>query len=385
MRNKNTRWLGVAAVSVCGLLLAACNNTTTAGASGGTTAGAGSNATSKQDMTPQGVAGRPSLDQLCGDKPAKVAYIVGFGENAWRKSALAEIENEAAKCKNVTVKYFDANNDQNQYLSMVNSATAQGYNAIITYDDFGAAAVPALKQAFNSGVVVIPWEADPTGQVGKDYTGFVAMDTAYETKEWAGYFGRALPKGGKIAFLGGPAGAPLSRGYWKDFTANLKQANGIALEGSGPITTNWTPADSQKAASGLFSQFPNTAGVIADYLGGSGPATVNAFVNAKKPLVPIAGGSATNEIVCQYHDLKAANPGFELFSMDGDIAMGRVALRHAVAAYEGTQDNESWVFRRSVGIDTTKNIVPDCKKDLPPDLPLNSTLSDAELKQVFGG
>lgn len=383
MARKMNRWLGVAAAGVCSVALAACSNTANAGGDSANGAG-GTQAAASQNMTPQGASGRPSLDKFCGSKPAKVAYIVGFGENAWRKTALAEIQDEAKKCDNVTVTYLNANGDQNQYLSMVNSATAQGYNAIITYDDFGAAAVPALRQAFNAGLAVVPWEADPTGKVGQDYTGFVAMDTAYETKEWTAYFQRALLNGGKIAFLGGPPGAPLSQGYWKDFTANLKQVNDLKLEGSGPITTNWTPADSQKAASGLFSQFPHTAGVIADYLGGSGPATVNAFVNAKQPLVPIAGGSATNELVCQYHQFKASNPKFDLFSMDGDIAMGRVALRKAVAAYEGLNDDESWLFRRSVGIDTTKNVVPACEKDLPPDLPLNSTLSDDQLAKVFG-
>jgi ribose transport system substrate-binding protein len=380
MVGKMTRRFGAALM--CGLLLAGCGDTTDPGATGN---GGEAKSTEDRNMEPQGVDGRPSLDEFCGDKPAKVAYIVGFGENAWRKTTLAEIQDEAGKCDNVTVEYFNANGDQNQYLSMVNSATAQGFNAIITYDDFGAAANPAFRQAEQAGVVVIPFEADPTGEVGKDYTGFVSLDTAFEAEAWAGFFGRALPDGGKIAFLGGTPGAPLSKTYWTEFSGHLKDLKNTELQGQGPITTNWTPADSQKAASGLFSQFPDTTGLIVDYLGGSGPATVNAFQNAKQPLVPIAGGSATNQIVCQFEKLTASNPKFALFSMDGDVAIGRVALRHAVAAYEGIDNDESWVFQRSVGIDTTQEIVPPCQADMPPDLPLNSTLSEDQLKQVFTG
>lgn len=380
------------AVTVSAALLVACGNAGDSGTSSATEQPTSSETTNSAEqsagsdtvnVTPQGVEGRPSLDQFCGDKPAKVAYIVGFGENAWRKTTLAEIQDEASKCDNVSVEYFNANGDQNQYLSMVNSATAQGFSAIITYDDFGAAAVPAFRSAFEAGLVVIPFEADPTGVVGEDYTGFLAMDTAYEAKGWADYFNRALPNGGKIAFFGGPAGVPLSQDYWDKFSKDI-EGSSVVLQGNGPIATNWTPADSQKAASGLFSQFPDTTGVIADYLGGSGPAVVNAYTNAEKPLVPLAGGSATNELVCQYHDLKDANPNFEVFSMDGDIAMGRAALRHAVAAYEGIQNDESWVFQRSVGIDTTSGVIPECQKELPPDLPLNSTLSLDQLKEVFG-
>jgi len=375
MAMKKRPWAAAFVVGVAALALVACSTTGTA------TPGATSDPAA-QNQEPQGLEGRPSLDDFCGDQQVKVAYVVGFGGNAWRKTALAEIQDEAAKCDGVTVDYYDANGDQTQYISMVNSATAQGYDAIITYDDFGAAAIPALKKAFEAGVVVIPFEGDPTGTVGEDYTGFVSLDLDYEAEQWAEFLGRALPDGGGVAYLGGPAGAPLSEYLYTALEKNLGSGP-VELLGDGPIATNWTPTDTQKAASGLFSQFPDLAGIVADYLGGEGPAIVNAFTNANQPLVPLAGGSATNELVCQYHDLSASNPGFQLFSLDGDIAIGRVALRQAVAIFVGAQDDESWVFRRSVGIDTTKDIVPECKPNMPPDLPLNSTLTDEALQEVF--
>jgi len=367
--------VGSVAAGLTALALVGCSSTTEPGTNTEKPA-------AEQNMTPQGVDGRPSLDEFCGDKEVKVAYVVGFGENAWRKTTLAEIQDEAGKCDNVKVEYFNANGDQNQFISMVNSATAQGFNAIITYDDFGAAAVPALRSAYQAGLAVVPFEADPTGVVGEDYTGFVSMDIDVEAAGWAEFFTKALPEGGKVAMFGGTPGAPLSQGYWDLFSKKIESSK-ITLQGDGPITTNWTPADSQKAASGLFSQYPDTAGVIADYLGGSGPAIVNAYTNADQPLVPLAGGSATMELVCQYEQLKSSNPGFEVFSMDGDVAIGRVALRQAVAHVQGVEDPESWVFQRSVGIDTTSDVIPKCDKSLPSDLPINSTLSMDQLKAIF--
>jgi ribose transport system substrate-binding protein len=334
-------------------------------------------------MTPQGREGRPSLAEFCGDKAVKVAYVVGIGGNSWRKVALAEVEDEAAKCKGVTVKYFDANGDQNQYISMINSAAAQGYDAIITYDDFGKAAVPALRKAYESGVAVVPFEADPGGVAGTDYTGFVNLALAEETRQWGEFFGRALPKGGDLVYFGGTPGNPLSAQYWKDFQPALAKNPALKLKGSGPITTNWDPAESQKVVSGSFAQYPAAKGLIADYLGGTGPGIVRSYKNAGKQLPPVAGGSSTNELVCMWHDLRAKNPDFQLFSADGDVSIGRVALRHAVAAVRDAKNGESWVFQRAVGIDTTKDTIPACDKNLPQDAPLMSSFDATRLAQIF--
>ncbi|MEU8346294.1 monosaccharide ABC transporter substrate-binding protein, CUT2 family [Actinomadura meyerae] len=364
----------MAGLALASALTAACGNS-----------GAVQNKTTvaEQNKTPQGREGRPSLSQFCGEKNAKVAYVVGFGDNSWRKVALAEVQDEAEKCGNVTVKYFDANNDQNQYISMINSATAQGFDAIITYDDFGKAAVPALRKAFESGVTVVPFEADPGGTAGTDYTGFVDLALAKETQAWGEFLSRALPKGGKLAYLGGTAGNPLSAKYWKDFQAVLAENPALKMQGSGPITTNWDPAESQKVVSGTFAQYPDTSALIADYLGGTGPGIVRSYQNARKPLPPVAGGSSTNELVCMWRDLHEKNPDFQLFSSDGDVSIGRVALRHAVAAVQGVENGESWVFERAVGIDTTKDIIPACDDKLPQDAPLASTFDATRLAEIF--
>jgi ribose transport system substrate-binding protein len=374
----NKRWArggaAVAGIVSALVLTAACGNS-----------GAVSEKTTvaEQDKTPQGREGRPSLAEFCGKKDAKVAYIVGFGDNSWRKVALAEVEDEAKKCGNVTVKYFDANNDQNQYISMINSATAQGFDAIITYDDFGKAAVPALRKAFESGVTVVPFEADPGGKAGTDYTGFVDLALAKETQAWGEFLGRALPKGGKLVYLGGTPGNPLSAKYWKDFQPVLAKNPALKMQGSGPIATNWDPAESQKVVSGTFAQYPGTSAIIADYLGGTGPGIVRSYQNARKPLPPVAGGSSTNELVCMWHDLHKKHPDFHLFSSDGDVSIGRVALRHAVAAVQGLTNKESWVFERAVGIDTTKDVIPDCNDKLPQDAPLASSFNESQLTEIF--
>lgn len=375
-----TSWATAAAATALLLLTTACGNAANVDNDEPAT---GQSAGAEANMTPQGSDGRPSLSEFCGTDPVKVAYVVGFGANSWRKVALAEIEDEAKACGNVTVQYFNANGDQNQFITMINSATAQGFDAIITYDDFGKAALPALSQAYRSGVVVVPFESDPGGTVGTDYHGFVSLDLVTETTWWGEFFGRAVKGDGKLVYLGGTPGAPLSAEYWGHFEKVRAENPKLAMQGTGPITTNWNPADSQKAVSGLFAQYPDTTALIADYLGGTGPGIVRAYQNAGKKLPPVAGGSATNELVCMWHELSPTNPDFQIFSADGDVAIGRVALRHAVALVQKTSNGESWVFQRAIGIDTTNGTVPACDKNAPADAPLQSRLTPAQLTEVF--
>jgi len=365
------------------LLTSACSNAGNAGNGDDPEPTTSQPAATEINMNPQGSDGRPPLSDFCGTDPVKVAYVVGFGENSWRKVALAEIEDEATKCDNVTVQYFNASGDQNQFITMINSASAQGFDAIITYDDFGEAAVPALSQAYRSGVVVVPFESDPGGTVGTDYNGFVSLDLVKETQWWGEFFSRTLNSEGSLVYLGGTPGAPLSAEYWDHFAAILAENPGLTMQGDGPIATNWNPSDSQKAVSGLFAQYPDTSALIADYLGGTGPGIVRAYQSAGKDLLPVAGGSSTNELVCMWHELNPTNPDFHLFSADGDVAIGRVALRHAVAIVQGVPNGESWVFQRAVGIDTTQGNIPDCDDSAPADAPLQSRLTPAQLAEVF--
>ena len=175
-----SRGLAVAVVALTMMGLTACSGA--GGGTGGAGAGGGAAAVTSFDNAPQGIKARGTLDQFCGKGTVKVAYIDGFGGNTWRKTTLAELQDEASKCPNVELKYFNANGDQATYISQVNAATAQNYNALITYDDFGQAVLPALKQAHAAGVAVVPFAASPGGTPGVDYTGFVSDDVTAAPK-----------------------------------------------------------------------------------------------------------------------------------------------------------------------------------------------------------
>ena len=165
MRSLTSRRVAVAGVALSAVLgLAGCTASAPADSS---TGAAGS--------TGDGGAALP-IDQLCGDQPIKIAHVAGFGANSWRKITQAELTDELSACPNVTLDYTQTDGDLQKYITAINSYTAQGYDAIVTYDDFGSQALSALKNAHDAGVVVVPYIADPGGTVGTDYDGYVQYD-----------------------------------------------------------------------------------------------------------------------------------------------------------------------------------------------------------------
>ena len=94
---------------------------------------------------------------ICGTKPTRVALVDGYGGDTWRKITRAELEDEASKCKNVSVvKYSNAGGDQQKYNGDINSFVSQGVDVVLAFTDFGPAPMPAYRKALQAGVTVVP-------------------------------------------------------------------------------------------------------------------------------------------------------------------------------------------------------------------------------------
>ena len=63
---------------------------------------------------------------LCGTKPVRVALSDGFFANSWRKTALAELKDEASKCPNITeVIHTDAQGSAQKQIADIQGLAAQ--------------------------------------------------------------------------------------------------------------------------------------------------------------------------------------------------------------------------------------------------------------------
>lgn len=368
------RTLSTAAAVLTALLFTGCTveGPNANPAAGGATGGAAS------------TGGAPlPIDQLCGNKPIKIAHVAGFGANSWRKITEAELKDELSACKNVTVDYSQADGDLQKYITAINSYSAQGYDAIVTYDDFGSQALSALSNAKKAGVVVVPYIADPGGKIGTDYDGYVAYDFKTEGDTMAKWLATQVPAGGNVIFTGGlPSGSPSTVELLKGIQSTNDQKGAFKIATPDPIASSWDPAYMQRAMSGVLTKFDKIDGWASDYgvadLGG-----LRAMVNASRPIPPLATSATDNELGCFWLEQKDKNPKFQLLTLDGTTTVVRIAGRKALAALNKLPDNEPELFKLPTFIDTANGKLPTCHKDLPPDADLSSALSQEKLKAVF--
>lgn len=330
-----------------------------------------------------------SIEDFCGDKPLKVALADGTGDNAFRKTARAEFEDEAAKCANLTVlPYADAQNNPQKAISDIKGLVAKGADAIVVFPDAGEALLPTLREATKAGVSVVPWTANPGGTVGTDYTTFVGHNTVNDGRTWTKWTCEHLgDEGGNVLFLGGTPGNTQSLTELTGIEAELKEndacANVTLLNSPGkPIDTNWNPAQTQKVVSGLLTKYPKIDAVITDSGDGS-LGGIRAFKSAKREL-PLWTANDLNGFACSFEKEKAKQESFNVMTVSSRTWIIRLALRKAVADKQGIKNDEPEIINIPIyedSFDETKP--PKCDPALPSSAVSSAELDSDQLKQLF--
>ncbi|WP_168788673.1 substrate-binding domain-containing protein [Paraburkholderia aromaticivorans] len=322
------------------------------------------------------------ITPLCGTKPMIVGVSDGYGGNTWRKTGLAEVKDELSRCKNVKrVIYSNANGDPQKANSDINSMVAQGVNVLIMLPDFGAVQLPAMRSAMKAGVSVVPYSAQIPGVAGRDYVVNVVGDSKQVGVLWADWLGTTLKKG-NVVFMGGSPGAAGSRNFMDGLKGGLGKYPNLKLLNEQFVVTNWNPVDAQKATAGLIAQYPHIDAIVTDY-GVTALAAAKAFEQAHLPVPAIVTIASDNELNCHYLSAKKSGTAFPYYTLDGTTTYVRFAVRHGVASYQGTADNESPSVLPFAYADSAKGLDPKCDPSAPPDADLSSALSPEKLKAVF--
>jgi ribose transport system substrate-binding protein len=323
------------------------------------------------------------ITPICGTKPTKVALIDGYGGNTWRKITLAELKDEASKCANISdVQYTDAGGDPQAYNAAINAYTAQGFDIILSFTDFGDAAIPAYKSAFEAGVTMVPYFNNLSGKVGVDYAVNPYQDSFVVAKRFAAWTGKALGGKGNVVMLGGIPGAASSTVFMNGFKDGLKEFPEIKLLDENYIVTNWNPADAQKAVAGLIAKYPQIDAVASDY-GVTSLAAVKAFEEAGIAIPAMSSIATSNEYNCKFLKAKADGKAFKYFALDGSTGDVRFALRQAMAKFQGTPISEPLGVVPYVFGDSEAGIDPKCSATAPPDADMSSLLPEDKLNALF--
>jgi ribose transport system substrate-binding protein len=322
------------------------------------------------------------IKPMCGSKPTVVALADGFGGNTWRKTALAELKDEASKCPNITkVLYTDATGDTAKANSDINSLVAQGVNVLVVYPDFGDATLPAIRAAHEAGVVVIPYDSKMSGENGVDYDANVYQDLQSNGKQWVDWIAKNI-KEGTILYFSGIAGNSFSGGFLDAVKSALKDYPKLKLLEDNFIVTNWSTADAQKATAGVIAKY----GKIDVFLTDFGPVAlgvIRGFQQAGVKVPANAGLAGNNELNCLWMGEKAKGQAWPYMTLEGTTTIVRNALRRGMAIYQGTKDPEPLAIGTYVFADSFADIDPQCDKEAPLDADLSGLLTMPQLKQVF--
>ena len=195
-RSRSTRSTAIVAAGLLGAT--ALGGVISTSASAGTTVPGG-------DSTADSSGG--GVPSWCGPDPIHLGFTDGFGGNSWRLVTTAAARDEASKCPSVVdVQYADGQGDTQKAISDIQSMVASGVDAIVVFPDAGQAILPALRSAYQQGVVTVPYRVDPGGTAGEDYDIFIGSDFVQAGVLWGNWIVENLPDGGNVLMLSGPPG-----------------------------------------------------------------------------------------------------------------------------------------------------------------------------------
>jgi ribose transport system substrate-binding protein len=367
-----------AALALPALGLAAC------GSSSSTTTTKSSSSTPVA-ATNVSAGSRPSW---CGTKPIVLGIQDGGGLNAWSQESLRQVKLEAAKCPSVKKEIVvDAGFDLQKAISGLTGLIAQGANAIVIIPDAGGPAeLPGIREATAHGVKIVPWGSSPGGTPGKDYVTYVDWNTQAAGVTWASWLFKTMGGKGNVLYLGGPAGNAVDTGVLSGVRQVLKQYPNIHML-TGTTTwpvTNWDPAQAQTVMTGLLSKYPTINGILMGD-GQSSASVVKVLEGAGRKIPPIATLEA-NQLGCLWKSSQGTKNAFQLATISGRNWMGRIAVRKAVAAANGQQDNEKSVislplYENSVG---GAGLTPHCVASDPPGTYLSNYEPTSVLNALSG-
>lgn len=314
----------------------------------------------------------------CGPDEISLALLDGFGGNAWRTITAESGRAEAEKCPSVTsFEYADGQGDTQKSISDIQGMAATGVDAIVVFPDAGEAVLPALRSAYEAGVVTVPYRADPGGTAGEDYDIWIGADFYSDGVAWGEWIAENFPDGADILFVGGPAGSSQGITEREGLESVLSDPE-YNMIGEQPFeVTNWDPSLTQQVLSAAIARHDNIDVIVSDF----GPSLVGAlpqFADSGRS-IPAIVASDGNVLGCFFHDNIDANEDFQLMTVRTGTDNVRLAIQHAVAlATGGTPPSETEYFGGVFEDSASDDSPVQCESDLPDDIFLSSEMTGEE-------
>jgi ABC-type sugar transport system substrate-binding protein len=244
---------------------------------------------------------------------------------------------------------------------------------IVFFPDAGEALLPAVREATEQGVVSVTHSYGRIGEPGTDYATFVAEDVCLLGQLFAQTLNEQVGSG-KVAFLGGTPGNPLSA-YWQS-CEEPELSSDLTLVGR--ADTSWTQQGTLEAVSGFISSDPDIKGYsyeAADsFLGG-----IHAYEAAGLPLdIVLTLRTDEMSLFCEWERID--NPNFKVFYGSGGNYQSRLALTAAMMELKGYDVPADGIVLPAVMRELTKGT---CDPTIPQEASVSS-LIPIEIFKLMG-
>jgi len=263
--------------------------------------------------------------------PFKIAVVNGFVGNTWRiqmiKTAKAFAEDPSMKGKIAEFKVVSTGTDAPAQLGAIEDFINQGFDAIVTIAVSPDGFDRVIRLADRNNVVLVPFDnvldTDAVMQVNEDQ---LAMG-----RTWAQFLIKELAAqgktSGKILEVRGLPGNSVDRdrsiGIHEVFDANGGPWEIVQVVG------NWDDGTAQKVTADAIAVHGRFDAIAVQ---GGSTGVVQAMLDAKHPMVPIAGESENGfrKLIAKH-----AGNGLKGISIGQSPGLVAIAMKAAVAALEG--------------------------------------------------
>lgn len=268
-----------------------------------------------------------------GDGKTTLGIAEAYGQNQWRKISKMEVILQALTYPDIgKIIFTDAQGDLAKFQSNVRSLASQGAKAIVSYNDFGAAALPAFQAAQQQGAKIStyvgPVPDAPTSQLANQVHG----DVCAVGEEMAKVAQEDLGLTGEVAILNGTPGNPQGATWNKCFEDALSGDLSVGAKQD----TDWTLAGAFEAASALVSSGKDYSAILYDYADPI-PQVIEAYDKAGKTPPPIITWTSNNGMAKVWEEALGTDREFPVYYTNALNWQGRVSVTAVMGLLAGNE------------------------------------------------
>jgi len=267
------------------------------------------------------------------DQPYKLLAVVKTLSNEYWQTMEQGYQDAAAE-KGVTIDVLSVPTEQDteQQLNQLQTALAQGYDAIMVSPITPANLIPALVAANQAGIPVINVDerVDPEAAeaAGAKLTSVIASDNRDAGARAAQYMIDNIPDGGKVAIIEGKAGNQSGLDRKEGFQEAIEAAGNFEIVASQPA--DWDQQRALDAATNILQANPDLVGFYA-----ANDTMALGVVEAAR-----AAGKLDPVVIIGTDAIPAALAAVQAGDMEGTVAQfpaeeARIATSLAILALQG--------------------------------------------------